>query len=115
MASAIFIGLTISLTITAFFLPQGIGKGMLSMVGIIFWLITGFLLYNMTWITGNTYFPYAVIIGCLSMVIIMIVYTLNIFIFSLQDHTPALTDEQEQQAYKQQIYKLTKKKDKAPW
>ena len=108
MGSIILVGITLGLTILAFIKQNG----MLYAVNIILWLVSGFVLYNLTYPTGNTYLPYAAILVCFAMTIVMTVQTLNFYIYSRRTRTP--TDEETQASYRRQVYKLTRKK-KGMW
>ena len=104
MSSALVIGLTLGITILAF----AVKSGMLYVAGVLFWLISGFMLYNLTWSTGNTYLPIASVLACLAMTIVMTVQTLNYYLFSKRVKDPG--DEQVQADYRRKIYKITRKK-----
>ena len=109
MATAILACLTLGLTIAAF----AVKSGMLKAAGIIFWLILGFALYNMTWPTGNTFYSYAAILACLAMTIVMVAASIMHYLtWSKERRTYAPTDEEQQASYKKTVYNLTKKKDK---
>ena len=112
LAIAIVSFLVVSLTVLAFVIKDSNGKGMLYAVGIAFWLLESFLLWNMTWPAGNTYFGYAAILVGISMVIVMSVMTLNTYLFSRRIKSP--TYEDEKASDRARVYKITHKK-KSLW
>jgi len=108
MSTAIFACLALGITISAF----AIKSGMLKAASIIFWLVLGFLLYNMTWPTGNTFYSYAAILACLAMTIVMVAASIMHYLtWSKERRTYAPTDEEQQASYANQVRKITKKKD----
>ena len=110
MSSIIVAGFTLGITILAFALKNG----MLYAACIIFWIVTGFILYNLTWPAGNTFYAYAAILVCLAMTIVMVAATIMRYLEwskGRQPHVP--TDEETQAAYRRQVYKATHRK--GPW
>lgn len=103
MAAGALIAIALTITVLAFIKNNGI----LYAMGIPLWLLVSFILYNLVWSTSNTFFAYGSILVAILMVLVMIVFTLNSYL-SGRKNMP--TDEDEQIAYRRQIYRLTHKK-----
>ena len=112
MAFAVFSVITLVLTIVAF-VAKTSASGMLRIASVVAWIIMIPLSFAQSWPTSNTYLPIAVAFFCASMMLIMVVATIMYYVDwrkSRQTHTP--TDEEQQAAYRKQVYGITKKKDK---
>jgi Na+/melibiose symporter-like transporter len=110
VATGIFTAIALFMTVLAFWVKNG----MLYAAGIVLWLVEGFLLYNIDWPTGNTYFQLAVIFVCLIFVIIMVAQTIIHYLSWRRSRQPReFTDDEIQATHRRKVLSITKKKD--PW
>ena len=112
MAFAVFSVITLVLTIVAFAIKTT-ASGMLRIASVIAWIIMIPLSFAQSWPTSNTYLPIAVAFFCASMMLIMVVATVTYYIDwrnTRRTHEP--TDEEFQNKYRNDVYKLTKKRSR---
>ena len=101
MTSAIIAFTTLVLTGFAFAFKNAI----LHFVCVISWLLFGFVMWNQTWPTGNTYLPIAFMLLALSMVIVNLVVALNHY---LGQRTVPPTHDEIQEKHRQRILGMTR-------
>lgn len=107
-----FVVMALGLTIAAF-MAKTTASGMLRIASVVAWLIMIPLAFGQNWPSTNTYLPAASALFCAAMMLIMVVATVTYYIDwrnTRRTHEP--TDEEFQNRYRNDIYKLTKKKSK---
>ena len=107
-----FVVIALGLTIAAF-VAKTSASGMLRIASVIAWIIMIPLSFAQSWPTSNTYLPIAVAFFCAAMMLIMVVATVTYYIDwrnTRRTHEP--TDEEFQNKYRNDVYKLTKKKSR---
>ena len=111
----LFIGmifLVFGLTIASFTL-KGIIAPILRLASAILWIIMIPIMLSQNWTTTNTYLPTAISYFCIIMCIVMVIMTVIYVVdwrTSRRTHEP--TDEEFQNKYRNDVYKLTKKRSR---
>ena len=107
-----FVFIALGLMITALSVKTT-ASGMLRIASVIAWIIMIPLSFAQSWPTSNTYLPIAVAFFCAAMMLIMVVATIMYYIDwrnTRRTHEP--TDEEFQNKYRNDVYKLTKKRSR---